>query len=248
MGLGEDEFLVPRRAEFGHGGTTSDRHSQQRPGARKLLQPLALAVGIFGVSAGAAHYLFPRKKLQPQQQVLAAAGPPLDSADAPTTAVCAAADGTVMDGADVVSYFSLEPGSGAVFGVAEHESVYNGYTFWFASEENKALFEENPLAYIPAWGGFCGWGIAREDWWDKDTLGPDADPNLWLISDEGKLHFFRSPTPMFKFTLDIPANIRAGDEVWSSWWGGVDPGAPEVMQGSPLDTNCFCSAETCVDG
>lgn len=34
-------------------------------------------------------------------------------------------------------------------------------------------------------------GISREDFWSKDTLGPDADPNQWLITSDGKLHFFR---------------------------------------------------------
>lgn len=53
---------------------------------------------------------------------------------------------------------------------------------------------------------------------------------------------------MFKFLLDIPANILAGDEVWAAWWGGAEPGAAGIVQGSPLDTNCFCSAEICVDG
>lgn len=143
MGMGEDDFLVPRRAALGDAGS-SDKRRQQQPGVRKLLQPLAMALGIFGVSAGAARYLFPRKKLQPQQQVLQTAGPLLDAADIPTisaTSECATSTETVMDGADLTSYFSLEPGAEPVFGVAEHESLYNGYRFWFASEENKAQFE-----------------------------------------------------------------------------------------------------------
>lgn len=37
----------------------------------------------------------------------------------------------------------------------------------------------------------CLTGIAREEWWTKDTLGPDADPNQWMITDDGKLRFFR---------------------------------------------------------
>ncbi|CAM9677037.1 unnamed protein product [Sphacelaria rigidula] len=44
---------------------------------------------------------------------------------------------------------------------------------------------------MPAWGGFCSWGISNEDWWTKDSLGPDADPHSWLITDDGVLHFFR---------------------------------------------------------
>lgn len=144
--MGEDEFLVPRRAVFGDTGGT-DRLRQQQLGLRKLLQPLAVALGIFGVSAGAARYLFPRKKIQPQQeQMLQTAGPHglLAGAGGPSTSAtseCTTSEQIVMKGADLTSYFSLQHGAAAVIGFAEHESTYNGYRFWFASEENKAKFE-----------------------------------------------------------------------------------------------------------
>lgn len=44
---------------------------------------------------------------------------------------------------------------------------------------------------VPDDGGFYFAGIARESWWTKDGLGPEADPDLWFITDEGILHFFR---------------------------------------------------------
>lgn len=142
--MGEDEFLIPRRAVFADTAVSSngDRRRQPQPGLRKLLQPLAVALGIFGVSAGAARYLFPRKKVQQQQQLLQTAGPraSLGGADS-NTAACATSKKIVMQGADLTVYFSLEPGAAAVYGVEEYESVYNGYKFWFASEENKAKFE-----------------------------------------------------------------------------------------------------------
>lgn len=136
--MGEDEFLVPGRVVFPD-ARSRERQRQQQPGLRKLLQPLAVALGIFGVSAGAARYLFPRKKLQPQQ-LLQTAGHH-DLLDSHTTSDCSTPTKIVMQGADLTSYFSLEPGAAPLFGVAEHESVFNGYTFWFASEENKAMFE-----------------------------------------------------------------------------------------------------------
>ncbi|CAN0556487.1 unnamed protein product, partial [Laminaria digitata] len=51
--------------------------------------------------------------------------------------------------------------------------------------------QAEPLSYIPAWGGFCSYGISEEDWWTRANLGPDADPNSWLITEGGSLHFFR---------------------------------------------------------
>lgn len=148
--MGEDEFLVPKRSVFGDAGS-SDSRLRQQPGLRKLLQPLAVALGIFGVSAGAARYLFPRKKIQPQQQQLLQTSGQHDMLyggdSSPTTAECTTSEQIVMKGADLTSYFSLEHGGTPVFGAAEHETLYNGYRFWFASEENKAKFEVRNMAY-----------------------------------------------------------------------------------------------------
>ena len=63
-------------------------------------------------------------------------------------------------------------------------------SFWVVPTSPGSLQQE-PLNYIPAWGGFCSWGISREDWWTAETLGPDTDPNYWVITDDGVLHFFR---------------------------------------------------------
>ncbi|CAM9360263.1 unnamed protein product, partial [Hapterophycus canaliculatus] len=49
----------------------------------------------------------------------------------------------------------------------------------------------DPLAYLPAWGGFCSYGVAAEDFWTPDTLGPFSNPSKWIIGSDGKLHVFR---------------------------------------------------------
>ena len=38
-----------------------------------------------------------------------------------------------------------------------------GYTFYFASSGNQALFEANPSQYAPAYGGFCAYGVSGYD-------------------------------------------------------------------------------------
>lgn len=169
MGTGENEVLVPRGRVFGHtavpvsGGaddTERQRHrrpQQQQPDLRKLLLPLMLTLGIFGVSTGAARFLFPRKKIQRQQpqqpqqsQEQTLAGKLgakrntfhfLGDGDGPLTADCTSPDEVVMQGYDLTSYFALEAGGTPVRGVVEHTSEYNGYIFWFASAENRAEFE-----------------------------------------------------------------------------------------------------------
>ncbi|MBN1498647.1 MAG: YHS domain-containing protein [Spirochaetes bacterium] len=37
---------------------------------------------------------------------------------------------------------------------------YEGYNFLFASEENKSVFLQNPQKYLPAFGGYCAYGIS----------------------------------------------------------------------------------------
>ena len=37
---------------------------------------------------------------------------------------------------------------------------YAGYNFLFAKEENKTIFEKNPEKYLPAFGGYCAFGVA----------------------------------------------------------------------------------------
>lgn len=150
MGMRGDELPVPRMVTEDSALMQSrDSHAgfdtRHRPSTRKYLQPLMVALGIFGVSTGAARYLFPRRKIQQQQQLQQVVDPGLGTTKAGftglDTSICATPANVVLEGADLTVYFELKAGSGAVFGVAEHESVYNGYRFWFASEENKAKFE-----------------------------------------------------------------------------------------------------------
>lgn len=156
MGTGENELLVPREGVFGYtagplsSGADDTPRQRHQPGLRKVLLPLMVTLGIFGVSTGGARFLFPRKKIQRQQQQQHLLQGKFESIDrfhavrddtGYLTIECASADYTVMQGYDLTSYFSLEAGNTPVQGVAEYASSYNGYTFWFASEENKALFE-----------------------------------------------------------------------------------------------------------
>lgn len=51
----------------------------------------------------------------------------------------------VARGADVVAYWSIEPGHHAVYGSKEFSSVYGRYLYFFSSLENKLEFEVGPL-------------------------------------------------------------------------------------------------------
>lgn len=134
--LGENDFLIPS-------ANPPDRRSQ-RPTWPGFLLTLLLAVGVFGVSTGAARFFFPRG-LAGRQGARERESNFFSREDdgGYKTWECAASitGDPVMQGVDLVSYFSLVKDGSAMFGSEQYESSYNGYKFLFVSEENKALFE-----------------------------------------------------------------------------------------------------------
>lgn len=137
---------------------------------------------------------------------------------------CLDTSSPVLFGYDLVAYFSMDSDSDGVLGSVKHHSTFGDdeytYTFYFSTSENKALFDADPTAYLPQFGGFCSWGIAEEDFWDKKNMGPSADPNVWSIID-GKLYFFMFDTPQSKFMDgDTSEYIAEGEKRWLNWYNG----------------------------
>merc|ERR1711865_613336 len=97
----------------------------------------------------------------------------------------------------VTEYFSLDYDAGdeAVQGLDEYTATYMGYTFYFASSANRALFEANPSLYAPAYGGFCAYGVsgyAGNNFMTKQTQlwSTPVDVNEYAVID-GTLYMFR---------------------------------------------------------
>ena len=62
-----------------------------------------------------------------------------------------------ISGYDPVAYFTEgkpERGSGY------HVTVVDGVTYVFANAEHRKMFEANPQKYLPAYGGYCAYGVA----------------------------------------------------------------------------------------
>jgi YHS domain-containing protein len=122
--------------------------------------------------------------------------------------------GFAVSGYDVVAYFDLEQAPvgtaqpAAVAGKADITATYNGATFAFSSEENKAKFEANPEAYMPQYDGHCAYGVA------KGGKVP-GNPNLWRIVD-GKLYLNITQNVVSFWEEDIPGNIDLAQGNWSS--------------------------------
>uniref|UniRef100_A0A7S3JR48 YHS domain-containing protein n=1 Tax=Aureoumbra lagunensis TaxID=44058 RepID=A0A7S3JR48_9STRA len=129
--------------------------------------------------------------------------------------------GPVLEGADVVAYRYLNVGANATIGSADYAAKYGEYTFYFENAENRATFLSNPDKYVPKFGGFCSYGITNEFFWTKDTLGPNANKNVWIIYDD-HLFVFMYCTPEHKFvSRNITEEIERGNQIWSTWWNDV---------------------------
>ncbi len=111
--------------------------------------------------------------------------------------------GIAIRGTDVVAYFTQ---GGPVPGRSEHETEWNGARWRFSSAEHLRMFQENPDAYAPQYGGYCAWAVANG--YTASTV-----PEAWEIVD-GKLYLNYSLGVREQWKQDIPGNIRRGDANW----------------------------------
>lgn len=108
-----------------------------------------------------------------------------------------------LNGYDPVAYFSdAKP----VRGSGHHVAVVDGVTYLFASEDNKQIFAANPGKFVPAFGGFCAFGVSV----GKKFAG---DPEIWKIVG-GKLYLNLDPNIQKEWEKDIPGHIRKADGTW----------------------------------
>ena len=109
-----------------------------------------------------------------------------------------------VQGYDLVSYHVGAPvkGDGGIV------SVHDGVTYVFSSAENKKTFEASPAKYLPAYGGYCAYGVSK----GKKFIG---DPNVWKVVD-GKLYLNLNKKVQGIWEKDVPGNITEADGKWTS--------------------------------
>lgn len=108
-----------------------------------------------------------------------------------------------VGGYDPVAFFT---DSRPMHGSSSFTSTYQGATYFFASEEHKTLFDGNPGHYVPQFGGFCAYGVAR------GALFP-VDISTWQIR-QGKLYLNLNPEVLKKFNADLAGNIAMAETNW----------------------------------
>jgi YHS domain-containing protein len=121
-----------------------------------------------------------------------------------------AGDGTEVatvgiGGYDPVSYFT---GPKPVRGNGKFTADYQGVTYLFSSEENKKAFEKEPEKYLPAFGGYCAYGVALgKKFW--------GDPEVWEIVD-GTLYLNLDKSIQQEWDKDKPGYIKKADGNWGA--------------------------------
>lgn len=85
-----------------------------------------------------------------------------------------------IEGYDPVSYFTTNK---ATKGKSNIASVYEGITYRFASEQNRAAFKANPAKYEPQFGGWCAYAMGENG--EKVSINPET---FKIVN--GKLYLF----------------------------------------------------------
>lgn len=68
-------------------------------------------------------------------------------------------NGCGLQGYDCVAMMTMPDQT--IKGKKEYASEYEEAKYWFASAENKALFDADPAKYAPLYGGFCAIAVAE---------------------------------------------------------------------------------------
>lgn len=142
--------------------------------------------------------------------------------------------GFAASGYDVVAYFSLDQAPvgqtqpNGVQGKAAITSEYNGATFAFSTEANKAAFEADPAKYAPQYDGHCAYGVAQGG-------KVPANPNLWRVVD-GKLYLNITKNVVGFWEEDISGNLNKSESNWASLepQGASNRAIPQFTSAAPL--------------
>jgi hypothetical protein len=109
-----------------------------------------------------------------------------------------------IKGYDPVSYFT--PGKPTP-GSPDISYEWDGARWQFSDAAHRELFQSNPDAYAPQYGGYCALGM---------TTGNhgEVDPEVWAIVD-GKLYLNYDKAARDEWRQNQAANIAQADRKWA---------------------------------
>ena len=118
-----------------------------------------------------------------------------------------------LNGYDPVAYhIEGKPVRGNGYHVAE----YDGVTYMFVNKKNRKMFEADPEKFLPAYGGFCAYGV---------SVGKKfaSDPEVWRI-ENGKLFLNLDTDIQKKWEKDLPGYLQKADANW-----------PQIVEKAPAE-------------
>ncbi len=108
-----------------------------------------------------------------------------------------------VQGYDLVSYHKNEK---PLKGNGNHIVEHHGVTYLFINKANQEEFAKNPHKYLPAYGGYCAYGVAV----GKKFVG---DPDVWKIVDN-KLYLNLDNKIQGIWNKDVSGNIQKAEVNW----------------------------------
>ena len=108
-----------------------------------------------------------------------------------------------MHGNDPVSMFE---GANPAQGDAAFTSSHDGIDYYFTAAEAQSMFDADPSAYLPQFGGFCAFGVFAGKKLDGDVRYADIV--------DGKLYLFVNAAILEKYLEDPTAIIAGANEKW----------------------------------
>ncbi|MEO9780496.1 MAG: YHS domain-containing (seleno)protein [Sedimentitalea sp.] len=108
-----------------------------------------------------------------------------------------------MHGNDPVSMFQ---GADPAQGDAAFTSSHDGIDYYFTTAESQSMFDADPAAYLPQFGGFCAFGVFAGKKLDGDVRYADIV--------DGKLYLFVNAAILEKYLEDPQPVIAGANEKW----------------------------------
>lgn len=112
--------------------------------------------------------------------------------------------GIAIRGYDAVAYFT---DGKPVRGVSKYSYEWRHATWYFSNAAHRDMFAADPGKYMPAYGGYCAYGVAQ-------GAKVDIDPTQWTIHD-GRLFLNQSAIIHKAWARDIGYYIELGDRWWA---------------------------------
>lgn len=113
-------------------------------------------------------------------------------------------DTNFIQGYDVVSYFR---DTGPLEGSSQYSTVYQQHTLLFNSEKNLMDFKSDPASFMPAYNGYCAYGMVF-------GMKSKVDPLQYDIVD-GQLYLQLDGGTKKRFNRRLGRNIKKSKRAWN---------------------------------